>query len=198
MKKSWMQSRRTFLRGAGVALAIPHLEAMVQADGRPLTARPRRMFCIFFPDGVSLPPKPEQRDLYWFPTGKGRDYELSKSLSPLQPHKDNLTVIGGIEHPTSRGLQGHNAADIWLTGADIRRGYENSISVDQVASRALAGQTRFPSLVLSTEGGTGPRTRTATMSFGLTGLPIPAQNRPRLIFERLFVSEDATSTQRAR
>ena len=121
MTKSWHLDRRTFLRGTGVAMALPMLEAMAHGADDPAKKQPRRMACVFFPNGVSLPPKPEQREWYWFPEGSGHDYQLSKTLSPLEPHRQDITILGGTEHFNSRGLHGHHACDIWLTGADIRK-----------------------------------------------------------------------------
>lgn len=157
MNKSWHLDRRTFLHGTGVAMALPMLEAMCHGADDPAKKRPRRMVCAFFPNGVSLPPDDEKRDLYWFPKGAGRDYQLTNPLEPLTPLRNDVTIFEGLEHFNARGLHGHNAPDIWLTGADIRRSYKNSISVDQVVANALGPETRLPSLVLSPEGGVGNR-----------------------------------------
>lgn len=198
MTKSWHLDRRTFLRGTGVAMALPMLEAMAHGADDPTKKQPRRMACVFFPNGVSLPPEPKQRDWYWFPEGSGRDYQLSKTLSPLEPHRKNITIMGGTEHFNSRGLHGHHACDIWLTGADIRKAYNNSISVDQVAAQAIGDQTRFPCLVMSPDGGIGQRATTFTLSYDGRGLPVPAANDPRRIFARMFGdnSVESISAQR--
>jgi hypothetical protein len=193
MKKSWHLDRRTFLRGTGVAMALPLLEAMAHGAERAATKQPCRMACVFFPNGVSLPPDPDKREWYWFPEGSGRDYELSKSLSPLAALRDQITVLGGMEHVNSRGLHGHHACDIWLTGADIRNAYNNSISVDQVVAQAIGDQTRFPCLIMSPDGGIGQRATTFTLSFDGRGLPVPAANDPRRIFARMFGDNSAAS-----
>ena len=91
-----------------------------------------------------------------------------------------------MSHPTSRQLVGHNTVDVWLTGADIRVNLENSISMDQVIARARRRQTRIPSLVLSSHGGVGTKSRSTTISFDAQGRAIPAESMPRRIFERLF------------
>ena len=57
---------------------------------------------------------------------------LTKSLEPLAPHRSDMTIFGGLSHPTSRLLVGHNTGDVWLTGADIRVDLQNSISIDQL------------------------------------------------------------------
>src|SRR5262249_8012736 len=96
------------------------------------------------------------------------------------------TIFGGLSHPTSRQLVGHNTADIWLSGADIRVDLQNSISFDQIIARRNAAQTRVPSLVLSSNGGVGTKSRSTTISFDSQGRAIPQDSMPRRIFERLF------------
>lgn len=180
-----LPSRRAFLRGVGVAAALPYLETF--APARPPAVR--RLVCVSFPNGASLPEADDEKHAHWrwFPRRPGPDYEFTDVLACLQPHRDRLSLIGGLSHPLSRELLGHLAGDTWLTGGDLRGdAYRNRISVDQVAARALAAATRLPSLVLSTDGGVGYKSRVSTLSFDHTGTPIPAECRPRAIFERCF------------
>ncbi|HZZ81361.1 MAG TPA: DUF1552 domain-containing protein [Gemmataceae bacterium] len=183
---SWHLDRRTFLRGAGMALALPWLEAMSRAD-QPVTP-PKRFCAFFFGNGVALPGRnsPHHREWHWFPHTDGADYQFTRSLDPLQPHKQDLTIFGGLSHATSRQLVGHNTVDVWLTGCDIRVNLQNSISIDQVIARRYASQTRIPSLVLSSQGGVGTKSRSTTISFDAQGHAIPAESTPRRLFERLF------------
>lgn len=183
---SWHLDRRTFLRGAGVALALPWLEAM--SHGNQPAARPKRFCALFFGNGVALPGRNQShyQDWHWFPHTDGTDYQLTRSLDPLEPHKSDFTIFGGMSHPTSRQLVAHNTVDIWLTGADIRVSLNNSISIDQVIARRYASQTRIPSLVLSSQGGVGTKSRSTTISFDMQGRAIPAESTPRRLFERLF------------
>jgi len=185
-QSSWCLDRRTLLRGAGVALALPWLEAMAHAA--PATARPRRFCAFFFGNGVALPDKKHAafQDSHWFPHEAGSDYKLNKSLEPLAPHRADMTILGGMSHATSRQLVGHNTGDIWLSGADIRQNLNNSISIDQLIARHYGNKTRVPSLVLSSNGGCGTKSRTTTISFDGQGRAIPAESSPRAIFERLF------------
>src|SRR5262249_41314623 len=165
-RASWHLDRRTFLRGAGLALGLPWLEAMSQA--KQPAERPKRFCAFFFGNGVALPAKdrPHYQDWHWFPhSDGGADYKRTKSLGPLEPHKGDFTIFAGMSHPTSRQLVGHNTVDVWLTGADIRVNLENSISIDQVIARRFAAQTRIPSLVLSSQGGVGTKSRSTTISF---------------------------------
>src|SRR4029078_8536681 len=98
-------------------------------------------------------------------------------------------------------LVAHNTVDVWLTGADIRTNLENSISIDQVIARRYASQTRIHSLVLSSQGGVGTKSRSTTISFDAQGRAIPAESMPRRIFERLFeppAAGAAAARERAR
>lgn len=183
---SWHLERRTFLRGAGLALTLPWLEAMAIAD--PPTPRPKRFCAFFFANGVSLPARNHRdfQDWHWFPHEDGANYRFTRSLEPLAPHRDDLSIFGGLSHATSRLLVGHNTADVWLTGADIRVDLQNSISIDQLIARQFGTHTRVPSLVLSSNGGVGVKSRATTISFDGQGRAIPAESTPRRIFERLF------------
>src|SRR5262245_40169090 len=184
---SWLLDRRTVLRGAGLALALPWLEAMAHAA--PAAAKSPKRFCaFFFGNGVNLPsPKnPGHEDWHWFPHTDGADYKFTKSLETLAPHRADMTILGGLSHATSRQLVGHNTVDVWLTGADIRVNLNNSASLDQVIARHYGAQTRVPSLVLSSHGGVGTKSRSTTISFDMQGRAIPAESNPRRVFERLF------------
>lgn len=199
--------RRRFLRGtAGFALALPAFETFTsvtsaaEGDAGKKTSPPRRLACVYLPNGVPMPLKedPAYQDWSWFPHGAGKDFTLTKCLDPLEPLRADLTVISGMSHPASRNNHGHHNADQFLTGAAIGGGgkYENSISLDQVYAAHVEEQTRFSSLVMSTDGGTGPQRKTHTMSFNAKGRPIPAQRRPKQIFDQLFVKRDNDAAQR--
>lgn len=132
------------------------------------------------------------------PSGEGRDYEFNKSLKSLEPLRDQLTFLKGLSHLNGRRMGGHDTADIWLTGAQFKGGsFRNSISIDQLAAQHFGDATRFSSLTMSTDGGVGEATRSSTLSFGRNGTPIPAQNRPRLVFNRFFgVNSESAGRQR--
>ena len=200
-KKSWHIDRRTFLRGLGVTCMLPYLEGMamttVSRFKEPLT--PKRLCFLYFPNGVGLPPEESiyHKEWSWFPKVEGNKYNLTKSLSPLAPHRSDMSILGGLSHPFSRNVLGHMAGDSFLTGGDLRGIYKNSISVDQVAAMELSKYTRFPSLTLSTDGGVGYKSRTSTLSFNSSGKPIPSEHRLREIFERYF-SPNGNSTTKER
>lgn len=194
--------RRTFLRGtAGFSLALPAFETFSGTVGAAeKSASPRRLACFYLPNGVPMPLKedPAYQDWSWFPHGSGREFTFSKCLDPLEPLRSDLTVISGLSHPASRNNHGHHNADQFLTGGAIggRGEYQNSISLDQVYAAHIGEATRFASLVMSTDGGTGPQRKAHTMSFDAEGRPIPALAKPKQIFDMLFVNKDGNAEQR--
>lgn len=196
--KSWRLDRRTFLRGtAGVTLSLPLLDCMA-ADTKA-APRPKRMCAVYFPYGAMTPKaKSEDAKWGWMPQGVGADYQLNQSLESLEPLREHLTFIKGLSHPNGRQMGGHDTADIWLTGAEFKGGaFRNSISIDQIAAQHYGNATRFSSLTMSTDGGVGEATRSSTLSFGRDGTPVPAQNRPRLVFDRFFgVTPESANKQR--
>ena len=143
-KKSWHLSRRTFLQGSGVAMALPFLDSMADADDAQ--ELPRRFCSVYFPFGVSLPPeKHEHAEWNWFPEGGGKDFRFRNVLRSLEPLKENVTVLGGISHPSGHKMGGHDTGDIFLTGASFHGSdFSNSISLDQFAALEMGNQTRFP------------------------------------------------------
>ena len=188
-------SRRHLLRGAGAALSLPLLESMLPRSwGAPSTFEPQRlsetvqprMVCCYVPNGVNI--------LDWMPADSGDRYTLSPTLAALADHREQFTVVSGLGHPHSKG--GHSGADTWLTGADLtaRPGadYTNTMSIDQVVAATHGPHTRFPSLQLSDQSGTGAAGHSHTLSFDHAGTPLPAENSPRRMFDRLFVPETAT------
>ncbi|MBH46436.1 MAG: hypothetical protein CMC93_07460 [Flavobacteriaceae bacterium] len=189
-KKSWHLDRRTFIRGLGVTCMLPFFEGMAMTSFSKFAEPklPKRLCFLYFPNGVGLPPKDSvyHKKWHWFPSEEGTGYTLSKSLEPLNSYRQDMSIMGGLSHPFSRNVLGHMAGDSFLTGGDLRGEYKNSISIDQVAAHNLSKYTRFPSLILSTDGGVGYKSRTSTLSFNSSGLPIPSEHRQREIFERYF------------
>lgn len=193
--------RRRFLRGSGVALALPWLESLAGAL-RPSRrgAGRKRLACIYFPDGVPmpLPADPAYQDWAWFPHGAGKEFTFTRCLEPLEPLRGDLTILSGLSHPSARGIHGHSNADQFLTGAATgpRGDYHNSISLDQEFAAHVGDETRFASLVMSTDGGTGTPRGAQTLSFDRKGRAIPAANRPKKIFDSLFVTSDSDAARR--
>ena len=155
------------------------------------------MVFVYFPNGCSLPGRKDKENAKWrwFPVDPGRDYEFTQVLEPLALYREQMTLLGGLSHPKSRELLGHLAGDTWLTAGDVRGDrYQNLISVDQVAAHVMKKHTRFPSLVLSVDGGVGYKSRVSTMSFDAAGKPVPAEHRHRSIFERYFSPDGGASS----
>lgn len=180
-------------------MALPWLEAM----GAPDVAQqqlPRRMCAILFPFGIAIPKDDaEDRQWGWFPTGKGREYQLTNVLKPLEPLMDDVSIFHGLSHPRCRAMNGHDTGDTFLTANHLAPvTYQNTISIDQYAASRIGNETRLPSLTLSTDGGVGPRTRTTTLSYTDRGQPIPALSDPKQIFERLFGQDGASKQDRRR
>jgi hypothetical protein len=198
MQKPWHLNRRTFLHGTGVSLALPWLECMSQADDA--VSVPARLASIYFPFGVSLPnDKSEHADWNWFPKREENTFQYRNSLKSFEPLREQVTVLGGLSHPAGRKMGGHDTGDIFLTGANFAGStYRNSISLDQYIASHVGAQTRFGSLVLSSDGGVGEPSRSTTLSFTAQGRPIPAISNPRQIFDRLFGDGDASSKNQKR
>ncbi|MEY2599461.1 MAG: hypothetical protein RLZZ142_1720 [Verrucomicrobiota bacterium] len=197
--KNDLLSRRTFLRGTGVALALPWLETFA-GTAAARDEHPRRFLSVYHPDGVGLPLKsdPAWEDWSWFPRGGETDFVLTKVLNVLEPLRNEITIYSGLSHPAARQVHGHSNADQYLTGATIpgHGPYQNTISLDQVYAEWIGDKTRHASLVMSTNGGTGGPRGAQTQSFNREGRPIPAMNRPRAIFEMLFVKSGKEAAER--
>ncbi|MCA9008181.1 MAG: DUF1552 domain-containing protein [Planctomycetaceae bacterium] len=181
--------RRAFLVGiGGAALALPALDAM----GSDVTDQHPRRFCaLYTANGMSLPRRENEIDEWsWFPsTGEGRDFVFGKSTEPLSPFRNQLSFMGGLYHPSGKKADPHICSDMWLTGAPLHNpkpGTFNSVGLDQVIALHTKQYCRQPSLVLSIDAGTGFLSRTGTISYNLEGRPIPAENNPRRVFNRLF------------
>lgn len=192
--------RRTVLKGmAGVTLSLPLLEAM----GKEVANESPRRFCAMYTaNGMSLPKsKNEIREWSWFPNIEGRDFEFGKSTEPLKPFREQVSFLGGLYHPNGTKADPHICSDMWLTGAplhDPKPGTFNSVSLDQMVALHTKQYCRQPSLVLSIDAGVGFLSRTGTISYNFEGKPIPAENNPRRIFDRLFRGDRSSlESQRA-
>jgi len=190
-QKSWHFDRRTFLKGVGVSVALPFLEAM----GNDKTTSQIKRCCFFaIPNGVSLPPKNEvayKDGWHWFPKNTGKNFAFPKPLEPFSDLREQLTILGGLSHPNSRKMHSHLSMDAFLTGVDASaQSYKNLTSVDQIAAYHFEKETRYRSLVFSCDGGVGSSGRRGTLSYDRNGSPIPSLNNPKEIFENLFTSTE--------
>jgi hypothetical protein len=184
-------SRRHLLRGAGVMLGLPLLDAMAPAFARAdtTTQAPRRFFGICNNLGV-LPDR-----FFPAPDQTGRDYTLSPYLEVLRDFRNDFTVFSGVWHPDVDG--GHPADVCFLTAAPhpASGGFRNSISVDQFVAERIGHLTRFPSLTL------GVNVRgVSSLSCTAGGVVLPAETRPSEVFRKLFLAgtpEEVKAQQRS-
>ncbi len=164
-------SRRSVLRGGGIALALPFLDSMTPAFAQK-SATPRRMIGICNNLGLLAD--------HFFPQESGRDYALSPCLQPLQAHRNDFTVFSGVSHPNVDG--GHPADVCFLTAAPHpgSGSFRNTISLDQHIAEQIGTLTRFPSLTLSVN------TRVRSLSWTGTGVAIPPEDKAAAVFQELF------------
>jgi hypothetical protein len=172
-------SRRRFLQGTGVALALPWLETL-NAKAASIEP-PRRMVAIETNMGI-LPQ-------FFFPKTNDRGYELSPYLQRIKDHRDQLTVFSGVSLPGVTG--GHAAERCFLTGTPHpeRGGFRNGVSLDQFAAERIGSETRYSSLVLAVT------QENPTLSYTRSGAPIPAEKSPRALFEKLFFQGNEAEIQ---
>jgi hypothetical protein len=155
---------------------------------------PRRFCALYTANGMSLPnPKHGIDEWSWFPTAEqDGQFVFGRSTAPLSPFRSQLSFLGGLYHENGTRADPHVCSDMWLTGAPLHNpkpGTYNSVGLDQVVALHTKQYCRQPSLVLSIDAGTGFLSRTGTISYSLEGKPIPAENNPRRIFNRLFQSD---------
>jgi len=200
-KKSWHLNRRDLLKGAGVALALPSLNAMnatgaVTSDAAKET--PRRMMVGYIAYGTYMPDGPSgvtsqsnsdkpHHDWSWWPCREAGELTFNQSSEPFRELKDYVTYLRGLDHKGGWKMGGHSSGDVFATGADMTETEKtNNISIDQVAANMHGHKTRYSSLVLGTEGGTGSYGSSKTLSHRGPGRPIPSMRKPQEIFNRLF------------
>src|SRR5262245_54677533 len=185
-------SRRTFLRGAGVAVGLPLLEAMIPASTlfSQTAASPKlRMGFIYFPHGAIMD--------RWTPATEGSDFEISPILKPLEKFKKQLTVVSGLENKAAIAPPVHALSPgTWLSGVAPRKTQDpwGGVTIDQMAAQHLGQDTPFPSLEVGIEGrgGGGSCDRdygcsyAGTVSFRTPSTPLPVETDPRKLFQRLF------------
>jgi hypothetical protein len=200
-------SRRTFLRGAGVTLALPFLDSMLPVGARAsarqaAAARPTRFGAIYFPHGAIMPK--------WTPATAGANFELSEILQPLKAFHDRINVVSDLECALAYGsgaTANHNrSAAAYLSGAFAKVGArpELGITVDQVIARKIGQDTPLPSLELMIEEASlncGDGLSCAyrdTIAWQGPNSPLPMENNPQVIFERLFGDGNTASERQAR
>jgi Protein of unknown function (DUF1552) len=189
-------SRRTLLKGGGVAVALPLLDAMIPAATAlaATAAAPKpRMAFVYFPHGAVMDK--------WTPTKEGADFELPPIISSLKPFQKQLTVISGLENKSAIAAPVHAITPgTWLSCIPPRISHDpyGGITIDQIAARHIGQDTPLPSLEVGTEerGGEGSCDRNYGCSYGKTisfrdpATPLPMEHNPRKLFQQLFGAGD--------
>jgi hypothetical protein len=191
--------RRTFLRGAGITLALPLLDAMVpalSALSKSAAAPVRRLGFVYIPNGAIM-----ER---WTPATEGKGFEFMPILKSLEPHRDRVVIVSNLDARPAEAAEGEGSGDharasaVWLggvhpkrtEGADVRAGK----TIDQIAAESIGGDTQLRSLEVAAEdfsaiGGCDigyACSYVNTLSWRTPTSPLPMQTDPRVVFERLF------------
>jgi|SRR5579872_55923 len=196
-------SRRTVLRGIGVSVALPFLDGMFPAfAGTSEAANSGLHFgAVYVPNGILMK--------QWTPTVEGTGFEFTPTLKALEPFRDYITVVSGLNVSKNAGASLHSRASTrWLTGVPPRGVQAQAevsagISMDQIAAKAFGHETQLASLELSLEpndfaGSCDPGFSCAyvnTISWRGPTTPLPMEHNPRVVFERLFGDSGSTDSQ---
>lgn len=172
LSQSWLIDRRHALKAMGSFISLPLLECMVPlraAAAEKVTATPRRSAFIYLANGV--------HSLNYQITTSGKDYQFSRSLKPLEKHREAITPISGLHHPGSLSHH-HNCINVWLTGGKLGPSDRNTISVDQKMAEVTAQYTRYPSLEVAIT--------QDSLAWTADGVRLPALRRCSEIFASMF------------
>jgi len=177
-------SRRAVLRGAGVSIALPLLDAMVPAAtalAQTAAAPAPRLGFVYFPHGAVM------HD--WVPQQTGSNFEYSRILKPLQPVNDYVTVVSGLRNKGGESTNPHGIIEeTWLScvapdSRDRSPGGTRGMTVDQIAARQIGQSTTLPSLELCGEPG-------GAISYRTPQQPLPLEGNPRKVFYTMFGQGD--------
>ena len=187
--------RRTVLRGLGAAVALPLLDAMVPAASalsQTAAAPTRRFGVVYVPNGISME--------YWTPAEEGRGFGITPILHPLEPFRDQLTVVSGLRGYWTPAHAG--ASTTFLTGAAGVAGETApvaGISMDQLLAREYGRHTELASLQLAIDSranagqcsGNHSCVYTNTICWRSRTTPLPMENNPRVVFEQMSATAAA-------
>ena len=181
LSQSWLIDRRHSMRALGSCISLPFLECMVPLRAaEQQSASPRRSAFIYLANGV--------HSLNYQITTPGKDYQFSRSLKPLEKHREVITPISGLHHPGALSHH-HNCISVWLTGGKLGPSDRNTISVDQKMAEITAKHTRYPSMEIALTGD--------SLGWTADGVRLPAMRRCSEIFASLFEEpKGGKSTQR--
>jgi hypothetical protein len=197
-------SRRTMLRGMGVSVALPLLDSMVPAQtplARTAAASKSRLSCIYVPHGATM--------YKWTPEKEGAGFEFTETLMPLEKFRDRINVISNTAHPAASGVGSDAGADharsaaVYLSGAHpAKDAIRVGTTIDQIAAAQIGQDTPLPSMELSVEevalscGSGYACAYSNTISWKTPEIPLPMENNPQVIFEKLF-GDGSTNADRA-
>ena len=187
-------SRRTLLRGVGVSLGLPLLDSMIPAQ-TPLARTPAtsksRLSCIYVPHGATMDK--------WTPAADGKGFAFTEILSPLEKFRDRVSIVSNLAHPAAGGVGSDAGADharsaaVFLSGVHPEQGSIHvGSTIDQIAAQRIGQDTPLPSIELSIEevalscGSGYACAYSNTISWKTPTIPLPMENNPQVVFEKLF------------
>jgi hypothetical protein len=187
-------SRRTLLRGVGVSLGLPLLDSMVPAQtplAKTAATSKSRLSCIYVPHGATMDK--------WTPAADGKGFEFTEILSPLEKFRDRVSIVSNLAHPSAGGVGSDAGADharsaaVFLSGVHPEQGSIHvGSTIDQIAAQRIGQDTPLPSLELSIEevalscGSGYACAYSNTISWKTPTIPLPMENNPQVVFEKLF------------
>ena len=180
-------SRRHFLRGSGSVIALPLLETMIPANASAQAATPKsRLACIYIAHGAVM--------RHWMPETDGKGFAFPRTLQSLEPFRDRVNIISDMRLPfaygddASAGANHARSSSVWLTNVEPGTG-PTPTSFDQYVAAHIGQETPIPSLELTLEEG-------SSISYLAPDTPLPMEQNPQIIFERLF-GDGSTAAERA-
>jgi hypothetical protein len=199
--------RRAILRGLGAAIALPLLDGMVPALAAIANTvkPPRRLGAIYVPNGIQM--------VNWTPAREGPAFELTPILEPLAAFREQMLLVSGLDNKVADAYTGEGAGDhsrgpaSWLSGVHIKKtdgaDLEAGMTIDQIIARELGKETQLASLELSLESSNllgacdvgYSCAYQGTISWRTPTMPLPMENDPRRVFERLFGGSDTTDAR---
>ena len=187
-------SRRTLLRGVGVSLGLPLLDSMVPAQtplSQTAATSKSRLSCIYVPHGATMDK--------WTPAADGKGFEFTEILSPLEKFRDRVSIVSNLAHPAAGGVGSDAGADharsaaVFLSGVHPEQGSIHvGSTIDQIAAQRIGQDTPLPSIELSIEevalscGSGYACAYSNTISWKTPTTPLPMENNPQVVFEKLF------------
>jgi hypothetical protein len=187
-------SRRTLLRGVGVSLGLPLLDSMVPAQtplAKTAATSKSRLSCIYVPHGATMDK--------WTPAADGKGFEFTEILGPLEKFRDRVSIVSNLAHPAAGGVGSDAGADharsaaVFLSGVHPEQGSIHvGTTIDQIAAQRIGQDTPLPSIELSIEevalscGSGYACAYSNTISWKTPTTPLPMENNPQVVFEKLF------------